>query len=139
MAKGPASLQRRYWKAGRTLVNTDELEQVIYMAERRVLEIQAKLHRWAGEASSCRFDDLYNLVCDIIETCPPQPSDARVHRHDRPQWARRQNSGSGSSAGSHIGGSPTRSPRGRTLYDTAVMANRPFGLIFARLCVLMAH
>jgi RNA-directed DNA polymerase len=46
------------------LVNTDELEQAIYMAERRVLEIQAKLHRWAGEASSRRFDDLYNLVCD---------------------------------------------------------------------------
>jgi RNA-directed DNA polymerase len=45
-------------------VNTDELEQAIYMAERRVLEIQAKLHRWAGEASSRRFDDLYNLVCD---------------------------------------------------------------------------
>ena len=34
------------------------------MAERRVLEIQTKLHRWAGEASSRRFDDLYNLVCD---------------------------------------------------------------------------
>jgi RNA-directed DNA polymerase len=46
------------------LVNTDELEQAIYMAERRVLEIQAKLHRWAGEAPSRRFDDLYNLVCD---------------------------------------------------------------------------
>jgi len=45
-------------------VNTDELEQAIYMAERRVLEIQAKLHRWAGEASSRRFGDLYNLVCD---------------------------------------------------------------------------
>jgi hypothetical protein len=41
MAKGPASLQRTYWKTGRTLVNTDELEQAIYMAERRVLEIQA--------------------------------------------------------------------------------------------------
>src|SRR5258707_1223060 len=62
--RGPASLQRTYWKTGRTLVNTDELEQAIYMAERRVLEIQAKLHRWAGEASSRRFDDLYNLVCD---------------------------------------------------------------------------
>src|SRR5437763_16916301 len=52
------------WNARRTLVNTDELEQAIYMAERRVLEIQAKLHRWAGEAPSRRFDDLYNLVCD---------------------------------------------------------------------------
>jgi hypothetical protein len=30
---------------------------------------------------------------DIIETYPRQPSDARVHRHDRPQRSRRQNSG----------------------------------------------
>jgi len=45
-------------------VNTDELEYALFMAERRVLEIQAKLHRWAGEAPSRRFDDLYNLVCD---------------------------------------------------------------------------
>jgi len=28
-------------------VNTDELEAALYWAERRVLEIQAKLHRWA--------------------------------------------------------------------------------------------
>jgi len=45
-------------------VNTDELEYALYKAERRVLEIQAKLHRWAGEDRSRRFDDLYNLVCD---------------------------------------------------------------------------
>ena len=44
-------------------MNTDELEQAIYMAERRVLEIQAKLHRWAGEDPHRRFDDLFNLVC----------------------------------------------------------------------------
>jgi RNA-directed DNA polymerase len=30
----------------------------------RVLGIQAKLHRWAGEDEDRRFDDLYNLVCD---------------------------------------------------------------------------
>jgi RNA-directed DNA polymerase len=45
-------------------VNTDELEYVLFKAERRVLEIQTKLHRWAGEDPARRFDDLYNLVCD---------------------------------------------------------------------------
>lgn len=33
-------------------------------AEARVLEIQTKLHRWAGESEDRRFDDLSNLVCD---------------------------------------------------------------------------
>ncbi|MGR6318814.1 group II intron reverse transcriptase/maturase [Micromonospora soli] len=33
-------------------------------AWRRVLEIQTKLHRWAGEDRSRRFDDLFNLVTD---------------------------------------------------------------------------
>ena len=45
-------------------MNTDELEQAIYMAERRVLEIQTKLHRWASDDPHRRFDDLYNLVTD---------------------------------------------------------------------------
>jgi RNA-directed DNA polymerase len=45
-------------------VNTDEPEQAIYMAERRVLEIQTKLHRWASDDPHRRFDDLYNLVTD---------------------------------------------------------------------------
>ena len=54
-------------------MNTDELEQVmareaqlhaLAVAERRVLEIQAKLHRWAGEDPHRRFDDLFNLVAD---------------------------------------------------------------------------
>ena len=30
----------------------------------RVLGIQTKLHRWADEDASRRFDDLFNLVCD---------------------------------------------------------------------------
>jgi RNA-directed DNA polymerase len=47
-----------------TPVNTAELEQAIYMAERRVLEIQAKLHRWARDDPHRRFDDLFNLVAD---------------------------------------------------------------------------
>ena len=33
-------------------------------AERRVLEIQTKLHRWASDDPDRRFDDLYNLVAD---------------------------------------------------------------------------
>jgi RNA-directed DNA polymerase len=45
-------------------VNTDDLESVIYRAERRVLEIQTKLHRWANDDPHRRFDDLYNLVAD---------------------------------------------------------------------------
>jgi RNA-directed DNA polymerase len=57
----------------RSLVNTDELEQVMVreaqlhalaVAERRVLEIQTKLHRWAGDDPHRRFDDLFNLVAD---------------------------------------------------------------------------
>ena len=51
---------------GDALVNTGdpELEYAFYQAERRVLEIQAKLHRWARDDHHRRFDDLFNLVCD---------------------------------------------------------------------------
>ena len=51
---------------GAALVNTGdpELEYAFYQAERRVLEIQARLHRWAREDPHRRFGDLYNLVCD---------------------------------------------------------------------------
>jgi RNA-directed DNA polymerase len=51
---------------GGTLVNTGgpELEQAVGEAERRVLGIQAKLHRWARDDPHRRFDDLFNLVCD---------------------------------------------------------------------------
>ena len=45
-------------------MNTDELALSVYRAERRVLEIQTKLHRWSGEDPHRRFDDLYNLVTD---------------------------------------------------------------------------
>lgn len=45
-------------------MNTDELEHQLYRAERRVREIQTKLHRWATDDPDRRFDDLYNLVCD---------------------------------------------------------------------------
>jgi RNA-directed DNA polymerase len=33
-------------------------------AEARVLGIQTKLHRWATDDRTRRFDDLFNLVCD---------------------------------------------------------------------------
>src|SRR5258708_10549905 len=45
-------------------VNTDELEHATAVAERRVLEIQAKLHRWARDDPHRRVDDLFNLVAD---------------------------------------------------------------------------
>lgn len=45
-------------------MNTDELESATYVAERRVLEIQAKLHRWARDDPHRRFDDLFNLCAD---------------------------------------------------------------------------
>jgi RNA-directed DNA polymerase len=51
---------------GATLVNTGEpeLDLTLGRAERRVLEIQAKLHRWARDDPRRRFDDVFNLVCD---------------------------------------------------------------------------
>jgi RNA-directed DNA polymerase len=46
------------------LVNTDESELALYRAERRVREIQTKLHRWARDDPHRWFDDLFNLVAD---------------------------------------------------------------------------
>ena len=45
-------------------MNTDDPELGLYRAERRVRDIQTKLHRWAGDDPHRRFDDLYNLVTD---------------------------------------------------------------------------
>jgi RNA-directed DNA polymerase len=46
-------------------VNTDApTDSDLVRAERRVLEIQTKLHRWAGEDRARRFDDVFNLVAD---------------------------------------------------------------------------
>ncbi len=46
-------------------MNTDAPnEWALLRAERRVLGIQTKLHRWAGEDRSRRFDDVFNLVAD---------------------------------------------------------------------------
>jgi RNA-directed DNA polymerase len=50
------------------LVNTDATPRPAWPtlgeAERRVLGIQTKLHRWAREEPHRRFDDLFNLVAD---------------------------------------------------------------------------
>lgn len=45
-------------------VNTGDRRPGWFSAEVRVREIQAKLHRWAGDDSGRRFDDLFNLVHD---------------------------------------------------------------------------
>ena len=45
-------------------MNTDDPMSELFSAERRVREIQTKLHRWASDDPHRRFDDLYNLVCD---------------------------------------------------------------------------
>ena len=45
-------------------MNTDDPMSELFSAERRVREIQTKLHRWARDDPHRRFDDLYNLVCD---------------------------------------------------------------------------
>lgn len=45
-------------------MNMGELLLEPELAEWRVLSIQTKLHRWAGEDPYRRFDDLFNLVAD---------------------------------------------------------------------------
>jgi RNA-directed DNA polymerase len=46
-------------------VNTGEQSPgVPVVPGERVLEIQMKLHRWAGEDPGRQFDDVFNLVCD---------------------------------------------------------------------------
>ncbi|MGW4411559.1 hypothetical protein ACWEJ6_46545 [Nonomuraea sp. NPDC004702] len=45
-------------------MNTGDPSWALLRAERRVLEIQTKLHRWATDDPHRRFDDLFNLVTD---------------------------------------------------------------------------
>jgi len=45
-------------------VNTDAPRPDLVEARARVLGIQTKLHRWASDDPSRRFDDLFNLVAD---------------------------------------------------------------------------
>jgi RNA-directed DNA polymerase len=39
-------------------------DTTLYWAERRVLDHQRKLHRWARAEPDKRFGDLFNLICD---------------------------------------------------------------------------
>src|SRR6267154_5156105 len=65
MAKGTSgSAMEDVGMPGETRVNTRDPESALYWAERRVLEIQTKLHRWAMRDPDRRFDDLFNLVAD---------------------------------------------------------------------------
>lgn len=45
-------------------MNTSAPWPSLIEANARVLEIQTKLHQWAGDDEGRRFDDLFNLVCD---------------------------------------------------------------------------
>ncbi|WP_338058019.1 hypothetical protein [Streptomyces dangxiongensis] len=45
-------------------MNTDALEFALPKAERRVLEMQTKLHCWATDDRDRRFDDLFDLAAD---------------------------------------------------------------------------
>src|SRR6266851_7991572 len=45
-------------------VKTVALWPGLHEARSRVAELQTKLHRWAVADGGCRFDDLFNLVCD---------------------------------------------------------------------------
>jgi RNA-directed DNA polymerase len=47
-------------------VNIDAALRTPIASWKRVLEIQTKLHRWAGEDKSRRFDDVFNLVYDPV-------------------------------------------------------------------------
>ena len=49
MAKGASKSVVEMLECWEALVNTDELEAVTEVARRRVLEIQAKLHRWVRD------------------------------------------------------------------------------------------
>ena len=64
MAKGGSESAAVGWQARRSPVNTGAPWPTAEQAEARVLGIQTKLHRWATDDRSCRFDDLFNLVCD---------------------------------------------------------------------------
>ena len=58
VSSGRAGMTRR------TPVNTGDRRLARSGLSGRVLEIQAKLHRWASDDPDRRFDDLFNLVAD---------------------------------------------------------------------------
>ncbi|MEW2580527.1 hypothetical protein [Streptomyces syringium] len=64
MAKGASKSAAEVLEGQEASVNTDEPERALMKAERRVLEIQTKLHRWANDDPRRGFSDLFNLVHD---------------------------------------------------------------------------
>ena len=64
MAKGASKSVADVLEDQETLVKTSDPPLGSFWAGRRVLEIQTKLHRWAGDDPHRRFDDLFNLVAD---------------------------------------------------------------------------
>ena len=52
-------------RGGEESLNNGAVDELaLYRAERRVLDHQRKLHRWAHAEPDKRFGDLFNLVCD---------------------------------------------------------------------------
>jgi hypothetical protein len=78
--RGPASQQGGHWNARRPPVNTDDSELVLFRAERRVREIQTKLHRWAREDPHRRFDDLFVVAFMALDAVGFSSRLARVRR-----------------------------------------------------------
>jgi RNA-directed DNA polymerase len=64
MAKGSSGLAAPDWNAWRSPLNNGAPWPSVEQAEARVLGIQRKLHRWASDDPTRRFQDLRNLVCD---------------------------------------------------------------------------
>ena len=56
---------RQRARVGEESLNSGAIdESTLYWAERRVLDHQRKLHRWARAEPHRRFGDLFNLVYD---------------------------------------------------------------------------
>src|SRR4051795_3993063 len=52
-------------RGGEESLNSGAIDELaLYWAERRVLDHQRKLHRWARAEPEKRFGDLFNLICD---------------------------------------------------------------------------
>ena len=91
MAKGASKSTERNWNARRSLVNTDESELALFRAERRVREIQAKLHRWADHDPQ---RDLWSARCPETGTAgagggsgkPTGGNTGRAPRADLTAW-----------------------------------------------------
>jgi hypothetical protein len=85
MAKGASKSAGRMLGCPEVAVNTDESELALFRAERRVREIQAKLHRWADHDPQ---RDLWSARCPETGTA-----------------------GAGGGSGKPTGGNTGRAPR----------------------------